>query len=106
MNDLNAPPTGEEEQYIIRSFRIAGALTAAILLIGTIFYHFAEGWTLINSLYFSVTTLATVGFGDLTPTTDISKLFTVFYILGGIGLIATFANLAVKRAVIKRKSKK
>ena len=47
-----------------------------ILLTGTIFYRHVQGWSWIDSLYFSVITLATVGYGDLTPTTEWSKIFT------------------------------
>jgi voltage-gated potassium channel len=64
----------------------------SLIAVGTVAYHFLEGWSLINSLYFSVVTLATVGFGDLTPTTDIAKLFTVGYIMAGVGIIAAFAS--------------
>jgi hypothetical protein len=41
-------------------------------------------------------TLATVGFGDLHPTTDAAKLFTVLYILAGLGVIATFISEITK----------
>lgn len=78
------------------------ALVIAALLIiasGTIVYSALEGWSLLDALYFSVVTLATVGFGDLHPTTDVGKLFTVFYILSGIGILAAFVSeLARHRA--------
>ena len=55
-------------------------------------YHYLEGWSYIDSLYFSVVTLTTVGYGDFTPQTDAGKLFTVFYIIIGIGIIFAFVN--------------
>lgn len=61
------------------------ALTS-LLAIGTIVYHRMEHWTWIESLYFTVATLATVGYGDLHPTTDASRLFTVFFILFGVSV--------------------
>lgn len=46
-----------------------------------------EGWNLIDSLYFSVITLATVGYGDFVPTTPIARLFTILYVINGISIL-------------------
>jgi voltage-gated potassium channel len=73
-------------------FRSLVLLVFLTLLIGTIFYSIQEGWGLIDAFYFSVTTLTTVGFGDPSPTTPVGKLFTVGYILSGLGLLAAFIN--------------
>jgi len=66
--------------------------TILILLIGTVTYHFLEGWNYLDSLYFSVVTLTTIGYGDFAPKTDLGKLFTIAYILLGIGIILGFIN--------------
>jgi Ion channel len=55
-----------------------------------------EDWSPLDSLYFSVVTLATVGFGDLHPTTDPAKLFTIFYIIAGLGILAAFVSELTK----------
>jgi voltage-gated potassium channel len=71
-------------------------LALGTLLIGTIYYASAEGWRLLDALYFSVVTLTTIGYGDLAPTTDGAKVFTIVYSLVGIGIIAAFVtSLAV-----------
>jgi len=44
-------------------------------------------------LYFSVTTLTTVGLEDYAPKTDVGKMFTVVYIFIGIGVILGFIDL-------------
>ncbi len=62
------------------------------IAVGTVVYSILEGWSPLDSLYFSVVTLATVGFGDLHPTTDAAKLFTVGYIVVGVGIIAGFLS--------------
>lgn len=67
-----------------------------ILLTGTIFYRHVEGWSWIDSLYFSVITLATVGYGDLTPTTTLSKVFTIAYIFIGFSVFVSFAGMLTK----------
>jgi voltage-gated potassium channel len=85
----------------VPNFRAGLGLAVLILLSGTIFYRSVEGWSWIDALYFSVTTISTVGFGDLAPRTDIGKLFTVVYIFVGVGVfVALFAQFA--RALVKQ----
>jgi hypothetical protein len=70
-----------------------------MLLVGVIVYHWLEGWDYIDALYFCVVTLATIGYGDLTPTTPEAKLFTVFYVINGIGiLVALFDRIRMVRS--------
>jgi hypothetical protein len=66
---------------------------AVLLLGGTIFYRQVEGWSWLDSFYFCVVTLATVGFGDLSPTTSLSKVFTIIYIFIGLSFFVSFINL-------------
>jgi len=66
--------------------------TIIVLGIGTVMFHLLEGWTWIDSAYFSVITLTTVGYGDYSPQTDGGKLFAIFYIFMGIGIILSFVN--------------
>lgn len=74
-----------------------------ILLVGTIFYHLEEGWSWLDSLYFSVITLSTVGYGDLSPTTSASKLFTMAFIFLGMSIFVSFASmLAQERLQVKK----
>ena len=56
------------------------------------FYSAAEDWSLIQSLYFSVVTLTTVGYGDLTPTSEYSRIFTIVYIFIGVGVLVLFLS--------------
>lgn len=91
-------------RYFIRAFVSAwrdpgfqslGVLASTLLALGTVFYRFVEGWSWLDSFYFCVITLATVGYGDFSPQTSIGKLFTVVYIFLGIGLlVAVFTRLA------------
>lgn len=66
--------------------------SATIVAIGTVVYHYVEGWTWLDSLYFSTITLTTIGFGDFAPQTDAGKIFTIIYIVIGIGMILAFIN--------------
>ena len=74
-------------------------LLIIILGIGTIFYSSIENWSLLDSLYFSVITLTTIGFGDFFPKTDIGKMFTIGYVLVGIFLFLIFLNSLVRQMI-------
>lgn len=70
-----------------RIIAVAALLTISI---GSVVYMEIEGWTLLDAVYFCVVTLATVGYGDLHPTTPLGRAFTIAYIMVGVGIIAAF----------------
>lgn len=74
-------------------FKALFVFVVIILVSGTIFYHQVEKWSLLDSLYFSTTTLTTVGYGDFAPKTDLGKAFTIIYLFVGIGVILGFVNI-------------
>ena len=59
---------------------------------GSIFYHLVEGWPWLDSAYFSVVALTTVGDATLTPTSGLSKIFTMGFSLTGISLMLAFLS--------------
>ena len=69
------------------TFRLLAVLTGSLLLVGTLVFSRIEGWSYLDSFYYSAVTAATVGFGDFTPKTPAGKLLTVFYMFCGIGLL-------------------
>ena len=66
--------------------------TGIVLAIGSTVYHNLEGWSWLDSLYFSVITLTTVGYGDFSPQTDAGKIFTMIYIVVGLGIVLSFVE--------------
>jgi hypothetical protein len=79
-------------------FRVLVYLVVLLLLSGTVFYSIVEGWSPLDAFYFSVTTLTTVGFGDLAPQTALGKLCTVLYLFVGLGIIGGFINTVAKES--------
>lgn len=83
--------------------------TNFFLAIGTVAYRLIEGWSWLDSLYFSVIILTTIGYGDFSPQTDLGKLFTMAYIIVGVALILGFVNtlfLHYKEETIKKRNNK
>jgi len=84
-----------------RGFKIRYALMAlaAAILFGTIGFHFVEGWSLADSLYVTVQTLTTVGYGDLPPHSGRGRLFAVLVMLIGAGGVALAISTIVQSVV-------
>jgi voltage-gated potassium channel Kch len=77
-------------------------VAGALVLTGTLFYWRFEDWTFVEALYFSVVTLTTVGFGDFSPTTAGTQIFTIVYILTGLGvLVALLSSVAQQYLKLK-----
>lgn len=85
-------------------FRGLSILLGGWLALGTVVYSIYEGWTIIESLYFSVMTLTTIGYGDYTPSGPIMQLYTVFYAVLGIGMFVAFNARLVSFAMQGRKT--
>jgi len=60
-------------------------LLVAILAGGTAGYMLVEGWNVWDAFYMTVTTVATVGYGEIHPLSPRGRLFTVALIFGGVG---------------------
>jgi len=80
-------------------------VVTAIILLGGLFYHKVEGWSFLDSLYFCIVTLATVGYGDFTPHTSFGKLFTVIYIFLGVGVLAVFVSTVAEHTMQEQRQR-
>jgi voltage-gated potassium channel len=74
-------------------------LVISLLIAGTVFYTLVEGWSIVDAVYFCSMSLATVGYGDLVPDTDVGKIFTVVYVLAGIGILVSFFTALAKKTL-------
>ena len=83
--------TGEENAISSKGFRsiIRGALLLSLVLFfGTVGYVFIEGWPFLDSLYMTVITITTVGYGEVRTVSELGRVFTVFLIFAGMGIMA------------------
>lgn len=72
-----------------------------LVLIGTIGYSAIEGWNWFDALYMTIITVATIGYGETHPLTDLGRGFTIVLIILGVG-VASVVLSSVTRFVIQR----
>ena len=80
---LQATPLLKENKRLLLFFLLASLLFA-------LYMWLVEELSLFDTYYFLVTTATTVGYGDVSPKTDLGKLFVTFYMIIGIALLGLF----------------
>ncbi len=76
----------EEHKAFHRRLIYVFILIMLVLFGGAVIYSRIEGWRYLDALYLSAATMTTVGYGDITPKTDLGKLFTIVYVFVGVGI--------------------
>lgn len=77
----------------LRQELIGGAVAlASVFLIGTCWYRFVEQWSWSDAAYMTMSTLSTVGFGEINPLGERGRLFTITLILMGLMTIGYIVN--------------
>lgn len=94
---------------MLRTFssQITAAIISIILLlgVGTFTFHKLEDWSWVDSFYFTTATATTVGYGDLSPTTDTSKIIaSMFMLTGTAGVVAALGVIGT--GYLNRRSQK
>lgn len=85
--------------------RVVVGVAVTVIAVGTVFYRFVEDLQWIDSLYFCVITLTTVGYGDFAPTTTPGKIFTMVYVVVGIGIFVALVTTVAHHLIEARKRK-
>jgi hypothetical protein len=100
------------QKFLEHEFAYILTIFVITVIIGTIFYYHVEEWRVIDAMYFCVTVLTTVGFGDFSPQTDAGKIFAMIYQVIGtgimVGLIDVVAHLThnTSKKIEKREERK
>jgi len=93
-----------EGAAIARLLPYAGLAMLGYFVVGLLYFTMsAEEWSFLDTIYFSVATFTTVGFGDVAPKTQSGRLFTCLYALFGISMISVAAGYVVGYLAIKSK---
>ena len=82
-----------------RKLKIPFLILVLIFVIGTFGYHYTEGWSLLESLYATVITLATVGYGDFHPEQTVGRIFTIILVIFGVGTMAYTIGLVMEAMI-------
>lgn len=75
-------------------------LPLLIMILGTIGYRMLEGWSWLSSLYMTIITITTVGYGETHPMSDGGRLFTIILILLSLVTVA-YCTASVSRFVME-----
>jgi voltage-gated potassium channel len=80
---------------LYRQIIIVSALYVLLLGLGSVGYMVIEGWSWTDSVYMTVITISTVGFGEIRPLSPVGRVFTGALIILGVSTTAyAFSTLA------------
>ncbi len=77
-----------------------GILFFLLFASGVIGYMIIEGWSFLDALYMTVTTVTTVGFREVQPLGTAGRIFTIFLVLLGVG-VALYILTAIVATVVE-----
>jgi voltage-gated potassium channel len=82
---ISSIASDRERRQALRRLRAGLAVLAALTGIGTLGFRHLAGMNWIDSVYMTVTTLATVGYGEVQPLGPSARVFATIFILAGVG---------------------
>lgn len=80
----------------VNRLQLSASFLLLFLLVGIFGYMLIEDMSAVDALYMTVITVTTVGFGDIVPTNQASRIFTVILIFLGIGAATTAVSNAIE----------
>jgi voltage-gated potassium channel len=75
------------------------AIVFTVLAGGTLGYMLIEGWNFFDALYMTITTVTTVGFGEVHPLSQSGRTFTMLLIAGGVGSVLYMLTVLAEEVV-------
>src|SRR5271165_2811422 len=69
------------------NLKLLAAALLVLVLVGVAGFHFIEGWTYFDGFYMVLTTITSIGYGEIHPLSHVGRLFNSFIIITGVGLV-------------------
>jgi voltage-gated potassium channel len=111
MREERSTPKGRTWRRETKTLLWVVAAILLVVLVGTGGYMVLFGWSFLDALYQTVTTISTVGFTEVRPLSSGGRVFTMLLILSGVGVIlyglGTIVEYAIKAqlsGVFKRRA--
>lgn len=76
------------------------AVLVLLTAVGTGWFWLLEGWSLIDAVFMTVITLSTVGYDEVRPLSDRSRIFVIVYLVGGLGVFL-FAVVQLGEMIVR-----
>jgi hypothetical protein len=73
--------------FLDRKARPIFIYAAVFIVVSAALFHWLEGWSCLDSIYFVVVTFPTIGYGDFAPTMALTKIITIFVGLNGVAIL-------------------
>ncbi|HUO59458.1 MAG TPA: potassium channel protein [Candidatus Acidoferrales bacterium] len=77
----------------LRNLRFLLIIFAFVVIAGTVGFHVIEGWSYFDGFYMVLTTLTTIGYGETHPLSHAGRVFNIFMIVGGVGLLLVIVGV-------------
>jgi len=84
-----------------KKFQIYLLLLVAVIILGSVGLSHLAGFPLFAAVYFIIVTVATVGYGDIVPTTDGGRFLVIVLILAGVGTFLTVVAYTIELMISK-----
>jgi len=90
----------------VERFVLAFTIFLLLLFVGAVCFMALENWNYLDSVYFCVMTVTTVGLGDYAPATSAGMAVQIVYCMAGLGITSSVIQSAFKLAQLGYKSVK
>mgnify|MGYP000061755935 CR=1 FL=1 len=92
----NPASNGTETPFNPRNVGRGLVMLTGVLLLGSMGYMILERWTFLDALYMTVITITTVGYGEIRAVSEAGRIFTIFLIFSGMGIMAYTLGLVAQ----------